>query len=366
MTTAPTSDQHLGAHSLRAGALLTTGHPRSWTQAQVFDHTTGMALAAEDLGYDCLWVLEHHFTPYGLCPNTFTMAGYLLGRTNRIRVGSAIAVAPIDHPVRIAEQVCLLDQLSHGRFVAGFGRGYFPKDFEAFGVDPAESHLRLQEWVAILRQACEKRTIAWDSDLIKLPDVVPFPEPFTKPHPPIYTVAGSPSTVEWAASVGVPMLMSTNVELETLRSTIELYEETAVAYGHDPSAAKHVVALIAHVADSNETAYQELIEHLVWWSEEGRAASLTIDMLRQLPNYRYHYSAIQSAIHRGDRDIYKAVRTMMERSAVGTPEQCIERLLAIRESTGISNFALGFEGVLDHDRILETMRRFATEVLPYA
>jgi len=367
ITAAAATSQEPGEdRPLRAGALLTTCHPRHWTQTQVFDYTTEMALAAEDLGYDCVWVLEHHFTPYGLCPNTFSMAGYLLGRTSRIRVGSAIAVAPLEHPVRIAEQVCLLDQLSHGRFIAGFGRGHFPKDFEAFGIDPAESAIRLQEWVAILKQACCKRTIGWDSALIKLPDAVPFPEPFTKPHPPIYTVAGSPSTVEWAASLGLPMLMSITVQLETLRSSVELYNETARAFGHDPSHVEHVVAIIAHVADSAETAYDELIDNLVWWNQEGRDAALTIDMLRQLPNYRYHYTEIQAAIHRGDRDLNAGVRRMMDRSAVGTPDQCIERLRTIREATGIRNFAFGFEGVLDRDRILDTMRRFASEVLPYA
>jgi alkanal monooxygenase alpha chain len=349
----------------RLGVVLTTCHPAHWTQTQVFDNTTAMAQAADELGFDCAWLLEHHFTPYGLCPNTFTMAGYLLGVTRRIRVGSAVAVASLDHPVRIAEQVCLLDQLSHGRFVAGFGRGQFEKDFDAFGVDPSTSTARLQESIEILRQACTQRTIAWDSELYKLADLAPFPEPYTKPHPPIYVAAGSPSTIEWAASMDIPMLMTVPMQLETLRSRLELYEEVSLASHHDPSRADHVVLVVTHVADTREAAYQEIFDNLVWWAQEARDAALTLDRLKGLPNYQYHYSEIQSAIHSGDSDVRDFVRSIMDRAAVGTPEDCVERLRTLREATGIRNFALGFEGVLDLDHILRTMRRFAAEVLPH-
>jgi alkanal monooxygenase alpha chain len=351
--------------SVRAGVLLTTCHPNHWTQTQVFDNTTALACAAEKIGYDCVWVLEHHFTPYGLCPNTFSMAGYLLGRTTRINVGAAIAVAPIEHPVRLAEQVCLLDQLSHGRFIAGVGRGFFPKAFEVFGIDPGESHQRLHEWTAIIRKACVDRSVAWDSDLITLPDVTPFPEPYTKPAPPIYTVAVSPSTVEWAASVGLPMLLQLPFELETLRSQLELYNETALAHGHDPAAAEHVLTMLAHISDDTESAQQEILDNLIWWTKEGDASSLSVDTLRTLPNYRYHYNQIQAAIHRGEDSVEKVVRRMLDSSAVGSPEVCVDRLRTIVAETGVRNFGFAFEGVLDRDRIIATMRRFATEVLPH-
>lgn len=365
MSGTETSSTPARERPVRAGAILTTCHPDKFSQTEVFDNSTDVTRVAEDLGYDSVWVLEHHFTPYGLCPNTFSMAGYLLGRTTRIKVGTAVAVLPLEHPVRVAEQACLLDQLSHGRFVLGVGRGFFPQAFEVFDVDPADSHVRLREWTAIVRQACVERTVAWQSDLITLPDVTPFPEPFTSPAPPMYTVAVSPSTIEWAASMGLPMLLQMPFELESLRSNLELYEETARAHGHDPELADHVLTMPAHVGDTTETARKEILDHLVWWTQEGDRASLTLDALRTLPNYRYHYDAIQHAIHRGEDSVEKVVAGLMDSGAVGSPEHCVERLRTVRAETGVTNFAFAFEGILDRDRIIETMSRFAEEVLPH-
>lgn len=351
---------------LRVGALLTTSyHPEHRSQTEVFDNATAETLAAEALGFDHVWVLEHHFTPYGLCSSTFSMAGYLLGKTTRIKVGTAIIVAPLDHPVRIAEQVCQLDQLSHGRFIAGLGRGFFPQAMEVFGVDAAGTTDRLREWTAILRQACIERTVEWNSDLIKIPHAVPLPEPFTKPCPPIYISALSPSTVEWAASLGIPLLLQMPFEFEALHSTIELYDATAEAHGHDPAEVDHVLAVLAHISSDRRTAQEEILDTLVWWTKEGDKASLTVDMLKHLPNYRHHYTALQAAVNRGEGSVEGVVRKLLDSSAIGSPEECVECLRRVRESTGIRSFAFGFESLLERDRIVDMMDRFATEVLPH-
>lgn len=169
------------------GMMLTTARPDHWTETDVFDYSMDFAVEADNLGYQSVWLLEHHFTRYGLCPNTLTMAGYVLGRTKRIKVGTAVVILPLDHPIRIAEQTNMRDQLSHGRFLLGVGRGYFPKNFEAFGMDASKSHLTQTEYVDIIRQIWREGTAKWDSETIKLPDVTPYPAQFTSPEPPIYT-----------------------------------------------------------------------------------------------------------------------------------------------------------------------------------
>jgi alkanesulfonate monooxygenase SsuD/methylene tetrahydromethanopterin reductase-like flavin-dependent oxidoreductase (luciferase family) len=154
-------------------------------------------------------------------------------------------------------------------------------------------------------------------------------------------------------------------EFESLQSMLELYDSTADAHGHDPSEADHVLAVLAHVSSDRETAQEEIIDRLAWFTKEGDKASLTVDMLRNLPNYRHHYTAIQAAVNRGEGSVEGVVRKLLDTSAVGSAEQCIDCLRRVRRATRIRNFAFGFESLLDRDRIVAVMDRFATEVLPY-
>jgi alkanesulfonate monooxygenase SsuD/methylene tetrahydromethanopterin reductase-like flavin-dependent oxidoreductase (luciferase family) len=89
----------------------------------VLESTVAAAIAAEEAGFDDVWVAEHHFTSYGICPSAITLAGYLLGTTRRVAVGTAVSVLSTQHPVALAEQAALLDQVSGGRFRLGVGRG---------------------------------------------------------------------------------------------------------------------------------------------------------------------------------------------------------------------------------------------------
>src|ERR1700693_797766 len=151
---------------MKFGVFVTTAHHPNQTQEEVFDNTTLYAVEAESLGYRGAWVLEHHFTRFGLCAHPITLAAYILGKTTTLRVGTAVCVLPLYHPLQIAEQVAMVDQLSNGRFDFGVGRGAFRKDFNAFGVDPAKSHLIMREWLDIIKRAWTDDTVEAHSELI--------------------------------------------------------------------------------------------------------------------------------------------------------------------------------------------------------
>ncbi len=345
------------------GVMLTTAHPDHWTETEVFDYSMDFAVEADNLGYQSAWLLEHHFTRYGLCPNTMTFAGYVLGKTKRIKVGTAVVILPLDHPIRIVEQTNMLDQLSKGRFLLGVGRGYFPKDFEAFGVDATKSHVLQTEYVDIIRQVWEQGTAKWDGENIKLPDVTPYPRQYT-PQPTMYGVGQSPSTIEWAASRGMPLLMALYGSLEQLRSNVELYNQVAEDNGYDPDTIPHALCSVAHVAETTEKAREEIFSGMAWWEQEHDDAAFTVEQLEKLPNYRFQYGEWQAAALRGDRTNEDFTNYALEHSVVGSVDDCVNKLEAAAEATGVQNLILGFEATLNRERILETMNTFASEVLP--
>jgi len=349
---------------MRWGSALTTYHPSEWTHQDVFGTSLELARVAESLGFDDVWLFEHHFTEYGLCPNALMMAAYILGHTERICAGTAVIVAPFEHPIRLAEQIAMVDQLSRGRIMPGFGRGVFAKDFETFGVESKKSHAMMREWIDVQIAAWTKQDLTWKSDLVEFSDITVRPETYTKPHPTIYVVAESGSTIEWAASRGIPVIMIIRKPLDRMRASVELYEDVAVAHGHDPTRIRHAIATPTHVADSHEQAVRDIVETVTRWHEAGGRAGFTTDELRSLPNYRFQWSQLQDAILGGARSARDIVEQALSVAPVGSPAHCAERIEELQEVTGVDHFILGFEGSLLREHIITSLTRFAEEVAP--
>ena len=139
-------------HTLHLGY----GHP-GWTDRDVYRHEIAVIRYAEEAGYDGCWAAEHHFKPLEIIPSTLTFLGHIAGTTNRIKIGSAVVVAPLHHPLRIAEDAAELDILSGGRLMFGIGRGYQAMEFEGYGAPIGESRARTDEALDIVR-------LAWTSD----------------------------------------------------------------------------------------------------------------------------------------------------------------------------------------------------------
>lgn len=346
------------------GVALTTYLPPDRTQQEVFSNSRAFARAAEALGFSDAWVLEHHFIRYGLCPHALTMAASLLGETSTLRVGTAVSVAPLDHPVRVAEQVAMIDHMSEGRLLAGFGRGFFAKDFEVFGIDVSTNHLMLREFFDIARAVWSGEPVAWKSDVYEFPEVTVYPHPFTTPHPPLYVVGESPSTVEWAASQGIPLLLQIPAEDEAALAHLELYALHAELAGHDPTTIPHVMFGVAHLAATKEQAQDEIVANIGEWHETADEARLSPDQLRSLPNYRFHYAQVRDGVLAGQRSVEDFIRRGLRAAPVGTPQDCIDRFGELRDKMGIEHFVCGFEGVLDPTRVIESMQQFAEEVMP--
>lgn len=348
---------------------LTTAVPPDSSDQYVLEYSVEQARLAESLGFRGAWILEHHFTPFGVCPSALTMASFLLGMTERLRVGTAVSVVTLDHPIRIAEQVALLDQLSGGRLDLGVGRGQFRDDFKVFGVDPAKTRETLREWMDIAVRAWTEGSVEASGDLIEFPRVPVMPAPRTKPHPPVYVAATSPTTVEWAASRGFGLLIQHGRTAERAASTLELYADIARSSGHDPDAIEHVLFCIAHVADTAEQAKQAVFDNIKWWSETLRTVAFSYDELSRLPGYEAHFRDWQQRLMAGlttkETTVTDAhTQEIIDSNPIGTPDYCIGKLHDLVERTGIRHVVVGCEGAGKREEILTSMERFAGEVMP--
>jgi alkanesulfonate monooxygenase SsuD/methylene tetrahydromethanopterin reductase-like flavin-dependent oxidoreductase (luciferase family) len=161
----------------------------------------------DQTGYDAVWLAEHHFSTFSVCPSVHMMGTMAAARTKRLRIGTAVSLAPFYNPLRLAEEVALLDVLSGGRVNWGAGRGFAPSEFAAFGIPGEESAARFHETVEIVLKAWTHQRVTHHGRFFQYEDVEVLPKPLQAPHPPVWMAASSVPAIEWAASQGHSILM---------------------------------------------------------------------------------------------------------------------------------------------------------------
>jgi len=333
---------------LRFGLYLNNGVFPGLEGGDVFALTLDQVRLAESLGYDEVWVTEHHFIDYGICPSSMTMASFLLGRTERIRVGTAVVLAPLQHPIALAEQVALLDQLSGGRFDLGIGRGGYLRDFEVLGVPT-------MRWTAEVDATLEAVTHALSNDptnsangYFPYDSVRVLPRPLTRPHPPIYVASSSPASIERAAQFGLPLQFHFGMEIGGRLSVIERYNQAAIAAGRDPSQIAHLHSVLCHVEDDEADAREA--------ARRGLEHSYS---LGDHPSVMHRSPSAHGDITREER-----VAKTIAASPIGPPDLVEAWFRDFVDQTGASNFALYMEAIGDAPRTLASVHAFAEHVRP--
>ena len=203
----------------------------------VIDETMREALLSERLGVDTLWLAEHHFDGNCAYVDPVSFAGVVAATTQRIRIGFAVAQMSLHHPIRIAEQFSLLDNISKGRLLIGMGRGtaYNIYEYQGYGIDHTEAQARFEEAEAIMRTAWTSEAFVhhgrfWDLDVPML-----RPRPFSKPHPTLITAASGDKSIVELGRQGRPFLMNVQSNAETIRR-VEAYRQTMREEGYDEGA----------------------------------------------------------------------------------------------------------------------------------
>ncbi|OLD75964.1 MAG: hypothetical protein AUG87_10835 [Candidatus Rokubacteria bacterium 13_1_20CM_4_70_14] len=193
---------------MRFGTYYFLQAPPALAHAEVFRREIEQMAWTEELGFDSLWLTEHHFIEYGLSVSPTVLAAAAAMRTRRVRIGLAAAILPFHDPIRLAEELAMVDILSGGRLDVGVGRGNRPVEFEGYRVPQIESRERFEEALTILVRAWTLERFAYEGRHYTIPEVRVIPKPLQQPHPPLYVVCVSPDTIEATALRGLPMLNS--------------------------------------------------------------------------------------------------------------------------------------------------------------
>jgi alkanesulfonate monooxygenase SsuD/methylene tetrahydromethanopterin reductase-like flavin-dependent oxidoreductase (luciferase family) len=235
----------------------------AWDEQAVYDSTLEQMLAAEGLGYHSVWIAEHHFNDYGLCPTPPVLAAYVAARTRTLRVGMGVSLLPLHHPIDLAESLAVLDVVSGGRLDVGIGRGGTLQDYQTFQSERADARARVEEGIALIQQSWSGVPFDFHGRFHSAERVHVRPRPLQRPHPPLFIAANSEDSVRSAARLGLPTLSSFFVPLPELQRRHELYREVAQASGRSLTEIEGLEAQswgmrVVHVAPSREEALRAI------------------------------------------------------------------------------------------------------------
>ena len=220
-------------------------------------------------GYDAVWLAEHHFSTYSVCPSVHIMGMHVADITRRLRIGTGVSLAAFYHPLRLAEEVALLDNLSGGRVNWGAGRGFDRKEMEVFGVGREESYARFRENVDVVLRAWRDEPLDYEGRFNTYREVEVLPKPLQAPLP-TWIASSSPEAIDWAAGEGHAILMdphSTHIETA---SKYARYRAALVEHDHHNSQDTPMARLIA-IARTDQAA-EEVARQGAKWTLDSYAA----------------------------------------------------------------------------------------------
>jgi alkanesulfonate monooxygenase SsuD/methylene tetrahydromethanopterin reductase-like flavin-dependent oxidoreductase (luciferase family) len=338
------------------------------------EHLDAWALM-EELGFDGIGFNEHHTSPYGLMTSPNLMAAAASQRTQRMKLLIYGNLLPIHNPLRLAEELSMLDCLSNGRLISGFARG-IPREYVAYGVDLAESRARFEEAWEIIKRAWTEEVFSYQGKFWSYKDVAIWPRPVQQPHPPVWVpVTVSKETIEWAARENVPITPGANATLPARRDMVRYYAQCLATHGHTITPGHIIMGASVYVADSRQQALQEAGPYTLYFlhtlfshgnisnverqTQAGYRRAEDLDYIRP-ENREGFLRGLQGFRHTTVADLERN-----ERMAWGAPEQVRDTLIELAESLGAGTLMLNFnQGAMPHDMFVQNLKRFGKEVLP--
>ena len=331
------------------------------SESEAFDEAMEQVDAAERLGLDVMWLAELHFEPRrSVLSAPLGIASAIAARTRHIKIGIAVQVLPLCHPLRLAEEAATVDQLSHGRLIFGVGRSGVAQTYEAYGVPYAESRDRFREILDIVEQAWTKPSLSYEGRYHRFKDVAVVPKPYQKPTPPIRIAASTPDTFPAIGRRGVPILASVrHTTWDDLPKQIQTYHVAWEEAGH-PGRGQVFVSAPTYLAETEERARAEPKESIMHFYHEQ--ANLLEGAARLVDP--------ETAVRRMRRvDQLRSMRYedgLRNHALVGTPATIAERLSALQREIGLSGILaeLNCGGRIPHQQVLTAMQLLCEDVKP--
>jgi alkanesulfonate monooxygenase SsuD/methylene tetrahydromethanopterin reductase-like flavin-dependent oxidoreductase (luciferase family) len=340
--TAEPTDSYGGRSSpapVRIDAFLLAGQFPGRSHAEALHAAARYAVAAERAGFDGVWIAEHHFISYGTCPSALAFAAFVLGRTSRIRVGTAACILANRHPVALAEEAVLLDELSGGRLDLGVARGGPWIDLDVFGTGLSRyTHGLAESLDLLLAWLSGHGKVSASGEFFRFPPVAVVPE--SRRPVPVWVAVTSEPTVELTAARRLPLLLGMHATSAEKRRLLDHYREQYA------DAVPHASAHVAYVADTLSEAHGALLAAMPGW-------------LATTSQYvRIDGAAGQS------REPHAYLRHLLDIHPVGPPALCVQRLADTIAATGVRRLLLMVEGAGHRGLTLANIARLGADVLP--
>ena len=314
-----------------------TGAP---SQAAAFADSFAQIEAAESWGLDVLWLAEIHMNPTrSLLSAPLTVASAIAARTSRIKIGTAVQILPLGHPLRLAEETATIDQISGGRLIFGVGRSAFPRAYTAYGISYEESQDRFAESLEIIRKAWTEPVCSHHGHYYDFDNFTLVPQPVQQPFPEIRIAASQPDTYAAIGRLGYPLFSAVRASpLGELAEHARAYRAGWLEAGHQGRARMYLQVPV-YVAEDRAGALAE--------AEAG--------MMR--------FSAYRADLLRGPLN-YDEVRR--EKGIVGTPDMVIDRLRELRETADLDGVSAEINpgSMLSHQQVMRSLRLWCQEIMP--
>ncbi|MGX9134325.1 LLM class flavin-dependent oxidoreductase [Rummeliibacillus sp. JY-2-4R] len=312
---------------------------------------------AEDLGFNSVWVPEHHFSALGVLPSPSMFLASVASKTKKIKLAPATVLLPTSHPIRMAEEYALLDLLSNGRAIFSAGRGYDKREYDVFGVDFTKSREIFFEELDIIQKAWRQGKLSFEGKYFSFPEIELTPKPVQE-HLPIYVAAFSEPSIRKAAEMGENVIFApfaANMVFGTMENAINTFNGISNQYGFANKKAS--CSYFINVTESKEETERTKRRMLKYFT--GLVPAFPEDPSKAPPNIRYFAEIVENL---------KSMTTesLSDKSIiVGDAEYVTEKLKEI-EKTGLDEVILYFDfGGLSHIETIEAMERFAKHVMPH-
>ncbi len=332
------------------------------TEAEAFSESFEQVDEAEAAGLDVMWLAELHTSPErSVLAAPLNIASAVATRTKRMKIGIAVQVLPLCHPLRIAEEATTVDHISHGRLIFGVGRSGFPRTYQAYGVSYAESRERLAEVLEILKRAWTQETFSFHGQFYHFDNICLVPKPYQSPYPELRIAVNSPDTFQQSGEAGMPIFVATRLgDLNELVPNLRVYREAWAAAGHSGNG-KVYLRVPVYVAATEKQAREEPHESVMFFYKylgERIEASASQEGAR----------AIENRAERGQRLMtidYEEV--LKSKIIVGTPAMVADRLADLKETLGLSGILAEMNcGMrIPHERVVNSLRLMCGEVMPH-
>lgn len=328
---------------------------------RAYDEMLGQIEYAEELGFDTVWLAEHHTSAYGSIPNPAVAMAAIAERTKKMKIGSLVSVLPLHNPISIAEDYAMVDVISGGRLQFGVGRGYQPQEFKHYGVDMSETRERFKEELDIILGLWTNESFSYNGKYYQLDNVSIRPKPIQKP-PKIYVASISSQTFDIVADMGLNITATPTLgTLDDLIIQLKDAREKLIERGMKPEDIDFPINLQMFVDDNAEVAYEKTRQYFDWYFEVVGKIVPGAGGEKAAASYE-EWEAVAKNL---SKTTFESLRQGGNMHVDG-PQALIETIEKMQEAFGLKQLSCWHRvGGMSDKLVRQSMERMAKDVIPY-